>query len=209
MQTNKTEGTKVTILQVMKKTVKHEGVRTFELTLKILGFYKGFCPPLATGPMINAVVFMAFEFGRRFTGVTQIDDFTVTQMAACGAFAGAVESFLSTPVDLVKCRLQVQRQSKSLAYYKGPIDCLRKVVHEEGLQGLYRGQVTMLMREMPLFATQFGTYFLARKIFAEHIYHCKIDDLKTLPIMISGGFSGFACWCVAYPLVRSSLTISV
>ena len=77
MQTNKTEGTKVTILQVMKKTVKHEGVRTFELTLKILGFYKGFCPPLATGPFINAVVFMSFEFSRRQLGVKTTDDYTL------------------------------------------------------------------------------------------------------------------------------------
>lgn len=155
---------------------------------------------MATGPMINAVVFMAFEFARRFTGGE-----TVAQMAACGAFAGAVESFFATPVDLVKCRLQVQREAKHNAYYKGPLDCVRKVISEEGLKGLYRGQVTMLMREMPLFATQFATYFAVRQWFARNVYHCKMDALPIPAIMVAGGASGLACWCVAYPLVNTSL----
>jgi hypothetical protein len=61
------------------------------------------------------------------------------------------------------------------------------------------------MREVPLFATQFGTFFLLRKFFSEKIYRCKIDDLPVLPIIISGGISGFACWVVGYPLVRNYL----
>ena len=58
----------------------------------------------------------------------------------------------------------------------------------------------MIAREIPLFATQFGTFFYLRK-FVSGLYGCKIDDLPTLPIIISGGASGFACWVVGYPLV--------
>lgn len=58
----------------------------------------------------------------------------------------------------------------------------------------------MLIREIPLFATQFGTYFYCRKYFAQNVYKCKIDDLPTLPLLLSGGLSGLACWTVAYPL---------
>lgn len=93
------------------------------------------------------------------------------------------------------------------AYYKGPIDVIRKVLKDEGLKGLYRGQTTMIIREIPLFATQFSTYFYSRKFFAKNIYHCKIDDLPTLPILFSGGLSGLACWCVAYPLVSILLSM--
>ena len=59
----------------------------------------------------------------------------------------------------------------------------------------------MLIREIPLFATQFGTYFYLRRAFAQNVYRCKIDDLPMFPILVSGGASGLACWCVAYPLV--------
>ncbi len=58
----------------------------------------------------------------------------------------------------------------------------------------------MVIREIPLFATQFGTFFLLRREFATKYYHCKIDELPAVPVLISGGISGFACWAVAYPL---------
>ena len=76
----------------------HEGIR---------GFYKGFFPPLASGPFINAVVFFAYEFSKRMVGVEKIDDYSLKQILLCGAFSGIVESFFCTPVDLIKMRLQV------------------------------------------------------------------------------------------------------
>jgi solute carrier family 25 carnitine/acylcarnitine transporter 20/29 len=57
----------------------------------------------------------------------------------CGGLAGFAESFMCTPVDLVKCRLQMQKEGHGLGYYKGPIDVLKKVFREEGIKGLYRG----------------------------------------------------------------------
>lgn len=89
---------------------------------------------------------------------------------------------------------------KSQFYYKGPLDVVKKVIREEGIKGLWRAQVCMLIREIPLFATQFGTYFYMRKYFATKVYHCKIDDLPILPILLSGGVSGLMCWTTAYPL---------
>ena len=97
MQTHKAERA-ISIPEVFRNTIKSEGVR---------GFYKGFIPPLATGPAINAVVFMSFEFSRRLCGVEKIDDYTLKQILMCGGMAGFVESFMCTPVDLVKSRLQI------------------------------------------------------------------------------------------------------
>lgn len=129
MQTHKAERA-ISIPEVFRNTIKSEGVR---------GFYKGFIPPLATGPAINAVVFMSFEFSRRLCGVEKIDDYTLKQILMCGGMAGFVESFMCTPVDLVKSRLQIQRENKATAYYKGPIDVIMKVLKENGVQGLYKG----------------------------------------------------------------------
>ena len=95
MQTHK-QDKPLSIAQVFRNTIKTEGFRAF---------YKGFCPPLAVGPAINAVVFMTFEFSRRLCGVEKIDDYTLKQILLCGGMAGLVESFMCTPVDLIKSRL--------------------------------------------------------------------------------------------------------
>lgn len=94
---------------------------------------------MAVGPAINAVVFMTFEFSRRLCGVEKIDDYTLKQILLCGGMAGLAESFMCTPVDLIKSRLQIQKENKANAYYKGPIDVIRKVIREDGIKGLYKG----------------------------------------------------------------------
>ncbi len=40
------------------------------------------------------------------------------------------------PFDTIKVRLQVQSIESPL--YKGPIDCIQKSLHEEGVRGLYK-----------------------------------------------------------------------
>lgn len=95
MQTSKTEKA-ISLPEVFRNTIKSEGIRAF---------YKGFLPPLAVGPAINAVVFMTFEFSRRLCGVEKIDDYTLKQILLCGGMAGFAESFMCTPVDLIKSRL--------------------------------------------------------------------------------------------------------
>jgi hypothetical protein len=64
-----------------------------------------------------------------------------------------MNSFILSPIELVKCRLQVQKECKSTAYYKGPYDCLRKIIMEEGIRhGLFRGLASTLARETPCYA---------------------------------------------------------
>ena len=49
--------------------------------------------------------------------------------AAAGVLAGATVSFIAAPVEHVKARLQVQYAvDKSKRLYRGPIDCIKKIV---------------------------------------------------------------------------------
>ena len=59
-----------------------------------------------------------------------------------GMFAGSANSNVVGPIELVKCRLQLQYEDSSKAYYKGPIHCLRTIVAEEGIRGLFKGMVS-------------------------------------------------------------------
>lgn len=80
----------------MKSTLKNEGFS---------GFYKGGSPPLMTLPLINSIVFSSYEFFKWLVGVRPGEEFTTGQAMMAGCFAGFVNSFLLSPIELVKVRL--------------------------------------------------------------------------------------------------------
>lgn len=83
---------------IMRSTMAKEGVS---------GFYKGGTPPLFFIPFINSIVFASYEFCKRQMGIKPGSDFTTRQAMAAGCFAGVVNSFVLSPIELVKCRLQL------------------------------------------------------------------------------------------------------
>lgn len=54
------------------------------------------------------------------------------------------------PVDLVKTRLQAQRNiAGSTPLYKGTLDCFFKVIKNEGVMALYKGLIPQLIGQVP------------------------------------------------------------
>ena len=116
-------------------------------------------------------------------------------------FAGLVNSLVLSPIELVKCRMQIQTE-KSLAdaYYKSSMHCFGRILREEGVSnGLMKGLVATVSREVPCYAGQFGGYFLAKRLWAEYIQKCDVTQVNTLGCFIAGGVGGFTCWFVSYP----------
>jgi len=64
--------------------------------------YRGLSPPLYTIPIVNAIVMSSYEFCKRILGVKNENDFTFKQSVYSGMFAGFVNSFVISPVELVK-----------------------------------------------------------------------------------------------------------
>ena len=63
------------------------------------------------------------------------------RFATCFA-AGAIASFprwVLVPLDVVKCRMQVDRAAGGAGLYAGPIDCVRQVWRQEGLRSRSHG----------------------------------------------------------------------
>ena len=50
-------------------------------------------------------------------------------------FSGAVQTLISTPVDLLKIRQQLQSAQPGSASYVGPLQLLRSILRAEGLPG--------------------------------------------------------------------------
>ncbi|TPX34661.1 hypothetical protein SmJEL517_g02721 [Synchytrium microbalum] len=85
------------------KTVRSEGV---------LGLYKGLSPPLVGSMVENSVLFFSYNhiqnLIRTHTSSNPNEALSVQQLALAGFLSGGVVSFILTPIELVKCKLQVQ-----------------------------------------------------------------------------------------------------
>jgi hypothetical protein len=79
-----------------------------------------------------------------------------------GGTAGGLSAFLTTPLDVLKTRLQVQG---SAARYKGWIDALQTVWREEGTKGLFRGALPRVLWFVPASAVSFMAVEWLRKEF--------------------------------------------
>lgn len=82
------------------------------------------------------------------------------------AIAGVAEISCMYPLDLVKTRLQLQVTSSRVrtpsppaiatASYTSILDCLRRIIQQEGLLNLYRGALPPIVAEAPRRAIKFG-----------------------------------------------------
>ncbi|KAI5821097.1 mitochondrial carrier domain-containing protein [Pyronema omphalodes] len=131
-----------------------QGFRHFQETFQILGdvgrnegwrgLFKGLGPNLSGVVPARAINFYTYGNGKRiiaekFNG-GQESPLVHLGAAAC---AGFVTGTATNPIWLVKTRLQLDKETSGVAgksrQYKNSFDCVRQVVGEEGIRGLYRG----------------------------------------------------------------------
>ncbi|KAI9034557.1 amino acid transporter arg-13 [Hyaloraphidium curvatum] len=173
-----------------------------------LALYKGLLSPLLGSMMENAILFSAYngiQNGfRRLDGTYDPDPaakpspLSNTKIAFAAAGAGAAVSLVLTPVELVKCKLQVQDMlgaegPGALApRYKGPVDVLLRTLRSEGLRGMYRGQTGTLIREAGGGVAWFGVYELVVAWMMARDRVSSKDDLSPVQIMVAGALAGMA-----------------
>ncbi|KAL1941753.1 hypothetical protein VTO73DRAFT_6753 [Trametes versicolor] len=136
-------------IDCLVQTWRKEGVR---------GLYRGLPAPIVGAMAENASLFWAYtelqHAMRWWTGMPLSQSLSLGQLALAGAGAGTLTSFVLTPIELVKCKMQVQMLrpppiSPSGVPQKlpGPIAVLTSVVRETGLRGLWLGHTGTLIRE--------------------------------------------------------------
>ncbi|PPQ91620.1 hypothetical protein CVT25_012801 [Psilocybe cyanescens] len=111
-------------------------VGTFRNIIKEEGagrLYRGLVPPLMLEAPKRAVKFAANDFwGKTFLGLAGESKMTQNISILTGCSAGATESFVVVPFELVKIKLQDKKST-----YKGPMDVVKQVVQKNGLLGLH------------------------------------------------------------------------
>jgi hypothetical protein len=175
----------------LQKTVEAKGV---------LSLYKGISSPLLGCMAENAVLFWAYnKFKKVISGSTDESNVPIIKLSIAGAGAGAVVSFVLTPVELVKCRLQVQNASNgNFRVFTGPIDVIVQTVKSEGIvRGLFRGHLSTMYREIPGNFCYFGTYELVCTAMIPE--GGSKSDLSMPTHLLGGVLSGISYWTAFFP----------
>jgi len=140
-------------LDCLKQTWQKEGLK---------GLYRGLPAPIVGAMTENATLFLsynAFQSAiRKVTHQPLSEKLSLGQLAIAAAGAGACTSFFLTPIELVKCKMQVQMLMTPAALglappgapapkLPGPIAVLTSVIRDTGTRGLWLGQTGTLIRE--------------------------------------------------------------
>lgn len=141
-------------------------VRSIVRTESVLGVYKGCVPPLLGWLVSDALLLGSLHTYRRMLAGTLPPGEPMPRrfhlMAGIGA--GWTNSLVTAPIELLKTKLQMQKQRVHLrgsAHGRGPApefhgtwDCLRQTVRTTGVLGLWRALPATLW-----FRTSFGPMF--------------------------------------------------
>lgn len=135
----------------------------------------------------HAAYFSAYEFGKVHLGVDQPGHHPVAA-AATGATATLLHDAVSSPMDLVKQRLQ-------LGYYRGVAHCVRELVASSGPLSLWRSLPATLALNVPYAATCVAVNESAKLVFMPLLGREAISTY-----LLSGACAGAAAAAITTPL---------
>lgn len=124
--------------------------------------------------------------------VEQLKDITF------GSIAGLAGKVIEYPFDTVKVRLQSQRDHLPLQY-KGPLDCFRQSIQQDGFRSLYRGVSAPLFGAALETASLFWSYRLAQ-IFLQNNVYTGSGKLPLSGLMVAGALSGGVTSLILTPI---------
>ncbi|KAK7721517.1 hypothetical protein SLS57_005197 [Botryosphaeria dothidea] len=141
------------MLDCFRKIIKHEGFSRL---------YRGISAPILMEAPKRATKFAANdEWGKFYRNLFGQAKMNQSLSVLTGATAGATESFVVVPFELVKIRLQDKAQAGK---YTGMLDCVSKIIKHEGPLTLYQGLESTMWRHILWNAGYFGCIFQVRAL---------------------------------------------
>lgn len=208
-------GTYLGMVDCVRSIVRSEGV---------LGVYKGCLPPalgwiftdsILLGSLHTYRTYIARHILHKERGAGE-PGLPMGYQVLAGMGAGWTNSLATTPVELLKTKLQMQKQRVRLTQANGAqavrpeftstFDCARQIVHYSGVRGLWHAlPATLLFRSS--FGAMFGSYdYFQRKLggLAERLrpgartwYAWALTPASVT--FFSGGLAAEVYWLTAYP----------
>lgn len=126
------------------------------------GLYRGISAPLLGAAIETSSLFFSYRIAQDVLQATLLTSTQGTRLplsalVACGAASGAFTSLLLTPIELIKCKMQVPQPLSSLSR-PGPLSIIASIFRHHGVLGFWHGQLGTLIRETGGSAAWFGSY---------------------------------------------------
>ncbi|KAJ7156178.1 mitochondrial carrier domain-containing protein [Mycena filopes] len=183
-----------TRMQLETGKSKHGLVGSFKTIVREEGFgrlYRGLVPPLLLEAPKRAVKFAANDFwGKTYLGFTGETKMTQQLSILTGCSAGATESFVVVPFELVKIKMQ-----DKTSVFKGPMEVVRHIIKADGVLGLYAGMESTFWRHLWWNGGYFGVIFQVRALLPK----AETQQATLTNNFISGSIGGFAGTLVNTP----------
>ena len=80
-------------------------------------------------------------------------------------------------------------------FFTGPVDCVRKIYHTNGIRGYFRGFGPTILRDIPGFFTYFHSFELICLLLSDK----EGAPLGPFALMFAGGMAGTVSWTTAFP----------
>ncbi|XP_055634825.1 mitochondrial basic amino acids transporter [Toxorhynchites rutilus septentrionalis] len=154
----------------------------------VSGLYRGMSSPMAGVAAVNAIVFGIYGNVQR----KMSDPESLYSHFLAGNAAGLAQSFICSPMELVKTRMQLQENLPGEATkFKGPLQCTRHIWRAEGFRGIFRGLGITAARDMPGFSSYFVSYELMVR---------SVSNPSPFVILMAGGLAGTISWLLTFPI---------
>jgi len=188
-------------LDCFKKSLQRDG---------FFGIYRGISAPLVGAAVETSTLFFSYRLtgdAIRSSGLYPElkqhpeQDLPYTGMLLSGMVAGAITSLFLTPIELVKCKVQVPLESPGGMGTAPTIPgVIASIYRHQGLAGYWHGQLGTFIRETGGGAAWFGGYEGMKMLFKARDTTITTDaDFAVWQRMVSGSAAGAAYNFMFYP----------
>lgn len=177
-------------MDCVKKIWEGEGLK---------GFYKGTLIPMIGVGFCVSVQFAAQTQVRKYFAEQNKKNgkegqpLTLLQCGLAGGAAGLANAPLSTPIEHIRIRLQIQA-GETL----GPFALIKEIVARHGVGAVFKGWWSTVFREFPGYGFYFMTYEMALRAFTPK--GKTVNDLSSMTLLLCGALGGCGMWLTCYPL---------
>ncbi|XP_023903412.1 uncharacterized protein LOC112015258 isoform X2 [Quercus suber] len=124
----------------LRRIVSEEGIRAL---------WKGVGPAMARAASMTASQLSTYDESKRILIRWSPLEEGFHLHLLSSMVAGTVSTLITAPMDMIKTRLMLQRESKEVGNYKNGFHCAYQVLRTEGPRGLYKGGLAIFARLGP------------------------------------------------------------
>ncbi|KAL1291352.1 hypothetical protein HN51_059894 [Arachis hypogaea] len=156
-------------------------------TQGVKGLYAGYFSTLARDVPFAGLMVMFYEglkdvteYGKqRLTSNSNWHVNNSFEGLVLGGLAGGLSAYLTTPLDVIKTRLQVQG---STLRYNGWLDAICNIWEKEGMKGMFRGSIPRISWYIPASALTFMAVEFLRDHYNEGATDKKVQEVARLSV---------------------------